>query len=159
MCIRVSDCWFPCLLVESFSMFWFLLCIYLNFLVEPFFSGKFEGPKTAPPNSSPALCLTSQVVQWFSNTKTISGFPEIQSWGINFFLCLSSTSSGLCWFLFFFFFSKSQILPWFKYWKFNLVHTHLPVTNWSNHLIKFQSFQRWNKAENGEFFILFILLN
>lgn len=59
-------------------------------------------------------------------------------------------SSGLV--FWYFFFSKPQILHWFKHWKFNLVHTHLPVTNSTNNLIKFQSFQRWNKEENGEFF-------
>lgn len=41
---------------------------------------------------------------------------------VYFFLCLSSISPGS---VFLVFFSKPQTLHWFKYWKFNLVHTHL----------------------------------
>lgn len=60
-----------------------------------------------------------------------------------------------------FFFNNSQILPLFKYSKFNLFHTHLPVTNWNNHLIKFQSFSKMEQSRKLWYFfvILFILLN
>lgn len=62
---------------KAFNMFWFPLCIYLDFLAEPFFTEKSEEPKYASPNSSPLLCLKSTGIQRFSDTKTTVGFPKV----------------------------------------------------------------------------------
>lgn len=133
---HVSGCWFPYLL--SFSMFGFFF-VSTSTSFESYFSQQnlkdLMSLDLKPLPHSPSCPWAGQR---FSNTKTLSRFPEFQSWGI-FFLCLSSILSGG---FFGFFFIKPQIFHWFKHWKFNLVHTHLPVTNSTNHLIKFQSFQR-----------------